>query len=466
MMLEHEKRMIQARMRLIMKPEWAFFGQLGLRLKLRARDTISTLCVDGRTLSYNPDFIMKMPFDHLVGVVAHEIMHCAAGHPMRLGKRHHRTFNEACDYAINSLIVAAGLQLPASALLDPEFDGKAAEGIYSVLYARKLARAKAKAEAEAKAQAEAKSNSKSQAQADDDDDEEGEDDGDGEGDGEGRSPGTDSDTDDQPDDGEGDDGDDGESHGDGAGSNAQDDDDAPAENVGGCGTFSAPSDDGTDQPLSEADAKELERDWQEAVAQTIAIAKKAGNLPGHLIEMFEEVRAPYVDWREQLRRFVDTSAKQDYTWTPPNRRYVAAGLYLPAVTSDGITDLVYVIDTSISMNSAALQCATDEVNAIIDSVKPDRVTVLLADEEVHKVEEFGPDDYPITVKAYGRGGTRFSPSFAKVEELGITPACLVYFTDLECYDFGPEPNYPVLWASTEREGRAPWGEVIHVVVDR
>ena len=45
-------------------------------------------------------------------------------------------------------------------------------------------------------------------------------------------------------------------------------------------------------------------------------------------------------------------------------------------------------------------------------------------------------------------------------------ARLIYFTDLECYHFGPEPEYPVLRAVTTDRSNHPWGEVIRVTVDR
>jgi predicted metal-dependent peptidase len=60
------------------------------------------------------------------------------------------------------------------------------------------------------------------------------------------------------------------------------------------------------------------------------------------------------------------------------------------------------------------------------------------------------------------GGTRFSPIFSEIENRDIAPACVVVLTDLCCADFGPQPDYPVLWVSTDPAGTAPWGEVIHL----
>jgi predicted metal-dependent peptidase len=117
------------------------------------------------------------------------------------------------------------------------------------------------------------------------------------------------------------------------------------------------------------------------------------------------------------------------------------------------------------MDVEALRQAISELNAIADDVQPDVVHVIECDTEVHAATEFGPDQHPIrAVTLHGRGGTRFAPVFEWVEEHQIGPDCLIYFTDLECSDFGPEPGYPVLWAATQ-EGDAPFGEIINVLAE-
>jgi predicted metal-dependent peptidase len=117
------------------------------------------------------------------------------------------------------------------------------------------------------------------------------------------------------------------------------------------------------------------------------------------------------------------------------------------------------------MDSEALQQAIAELNAIASDVEPDAVHVIECDTDVHAANEFGPDQYPIrAVTMHGRGGTRFAPLFEYVAEHELRPDCLIYFTDLECSDFGPEPDYPVLWAATEA-GNAPFGEIIRVIAE-
>jgi hypothetical protein len=130
-MTETERLMVKARTALLLSQP--FFGTLALRLKMVEDASIDTASVDGKSLRYNPAFVKTLAHAQRVGLIAHEVMHCAAGHPMRKGAREHQRFNEAADYAINPLIVGAGLELPEGALINPAFDGMAAEEIYAKL---------------------------------------------------------------------------------------------------------------------------------------------------------------------------------------------------------------------------------------------------------------------------------------------------------------------------------------------
>jgi predicted metal-dependent peptidase len=124
-------RIIEARNSLVLGQP--FFGALSLRLAVQENANIRTMAVDGQTLRFNPEWIDAAPFDEVVGVTAHEVMHCAAAHHARRGARDHGLWNRACDFAINPLLIAAGFRLPAGALVRDDFKGLSAEEIYSRL---------------------------------------------------------------------------------------------------------------------------------------------------------------------------------------------------------------------------------------------------------------------------------------------------------------------------------------------
>ena len=106
-----------------------FFGSLLFRLKGREQRSIPTMATDGESLYYNPEFVDTLNSATLAGVLAHEVMHPALQHHVRRSGRDPRRWNEACDYAINPLLLDAGLSLPDGVLVDHRFRGMSAEQI-------------------------------------------------------------------------------------------------------------------------------------------------------------------------------------------------------------------------------------------------------------------------------------------------------------------------------------------------
>ena len=78
-----------------------FFASLGLRLKPSPNWDIPTACVDGASLEYNPEFIEGLDKDQIVGLLGHEVMHCAGKHFARRGCRDMKKWNLAADCEIN-----------------------------------------------------------------------------------------------------------------------------------------------------------------------------------------------------------------------------------------------------------------------------------------------------------------------------------------------------------------------------
>src|SRR5690242_20345889 len=104
-----------------------FFGVLALGLELTEDATCKTAWTNGQSLGFSPAFVDTLTDDELKGLIAHEVMHCACGHPWRRDARDHTRWNEAADYAINAVLRDAGFALPSGALLDASYDGKWAE---------------------------------------------------------------------------------------------------------------------------------------------------------------------------------------------------------------------------------------------------------------------------------------------------------------------------------------------------
>jgi len=272
-----------------------FFGTLLFRLGARARSSIATMATDGVSLYFNPEFVEGLSSAELIGTLAHEVMHPALQHHTRRGGRNHRRWNMACDYAINPMLVDAGLTLPKDVLMDRRFRGMNAEEIYNRL------------------------------EAEDDQ----------------SSPGKDGDRIQQ-------------SSGERGEAQATEDPDAETpqvpETAGGIGQVL----DAAMDAESGSSVEEQAREWQMAVQQAENVARLAGKMPAGAARSLEAAKTASIDWRELLRRAWSETIPADYSWTRPNRRHIWNGLYLPGVTSERVGEVAIAVDCSGSIQARQL----------------------------------------------------------------------------------------------------------------
>ena len=199
--------------------------------------------------------------------------------------------------------------------------------------------------------------------------------------------------------------------------------------------------------------------------QAASVARAAGKMPGAVECTLRAAHREPLDWRALLRRFMLDTAENDYTWSYPNRRFIDAGLYLPSVRSEGMDSIAFIVDTSKSVAIPALQRTWAEIREIAAELRPVRIYVLQVDTELHRIDEYGPDELPELLDVKGRGGTDFRPGFRWIEEQCLHLACCLYFTDMECTRHpAVPPSYPVIWinqgSSPKERYREPWGERI------
>jgi len=218
-----------------------------------------------------------------------------------------------------------------------------------------------------------------------------------------------------------------------------------------------------DAPNQQEHAQQ-QAEWQVAMRQAAQMAKARGRLPASLGRLVDELVRPKVDWKSELRRFVQQAARNDYAWRRPNGRYLHAGLYLPSLYSEEMPPLVIAVDTSGSIGEKELRQFASEISAISDECRPSRIYVQYIDAMVHKVDEFEPGDV-VRIKPIGGGGTSFIPAFEWVEKHQVEPACLIYLTDMYG-DFPKQPpEYPVMWVATS-DRDAPFGETLRLEIEQ
>jgi len=429
------RKIIKARTNLLLAHP--FFGSLALRMEPKEDPHCATAWTDGRKLAYNPAYVTGLRSEQVVGLMAHTVMHPACQHHTRRKGRDHKLWNEACDHAINWILLDAGIELPPKFLDNPAYHGLTADEVYTELHSHRGEEMRP-------------------ALSDGDGDSDGEVDWDGVG----------------ASSGEGDDlGDDSEAGAGEAGGDGEVDDGSAGDDPGDVGSeqFGDPGGSGEVRDSAEeveggsSDEAGMDEIWELALAQAAQNAREIGDLPGGLERLIGEVLNPKLDWQELLSRYICDRAHDDYSWTPPNKRFLAMDIILPSLSHQKLPEVVLAIDTSGSVTESEMNQFAAEVSGILEAFDT-TIHVVYCDSEVKSTDSFGRVDLPLELAPEGGGGTDFRPVFNWITEEDMDPACLVYLTDLECLSFpGSEPQYPVLWAQVGQGGKVPpFGDIIEI----
>lgn len=213
-----------------------------------------------------------------------------------------------------------------------------------------------------------------------------------------------------------------------------------------------------DPSEGEGPSRGLADRWRERLVRAAQSMAYTGSGDPFGEEVLEGLAHPRLDWRAKLALFVQRTYAQDYSWIPPNRRYLPLSLYLPGTRTRSVGDLVVAVDTSGSIDPATAGTFLAEVSAISDLVGGSgRLFVLEADDEVRGFRQVvGGSPLPLTIR--GRGGTDFRPTFRFLDRQGeARPSGVVYLTDGAGEFPSRPPGYPVLWVVPEF-AEVPFGE--------
>jgi predicted metal-dependent peptidase len=217
-------------------------------------------------------------------------------------------------------------------------------------------------------------------------------------------------------------------------------------------------DDCLDADGSPAEQVQEAAEMKVKVAQAAQAAKMMGKLSANMQRLVEAVLQPKVSWVDVMWRFLQKARVDSRTFARPSRIFAAQGLYLPSITGEVMGEMLFAVDCSGSITPVQISQAAAEVTKVFEHFRPTKLHVVYFDSEVSHAEVYEPGDV-LAIKPHGGGGTAFSPVFRYAEEHGIEPVACVFLTDLHCRDFGPEPDYPVLWVSNGAD-KAPFGEVV------
>jgi len=404
-------KIIRARTNLLVSN--GFFGFLAMQLRLVEADDlfggeVTTMAVDGVSMFYHTEFTHRIDDRECEGVVAHEVMHCCFQHFARRGNRDPMLFNVAGDFVINADLISSGFKLPGQPIsADMCFDPTCKTKGY--MYDPKY-KGMTTEEVYDDLMKRAKEAQKKY------------------GTGEGKSAVV-----------------------------------LVGADPGGCGqVLDAPGD------TVKKDAVKTTWEQQVRAAVAVAAAQNAGNVPGSLQGLIQQLKKPKVSWRELTRRFVDQSLTKDYSWARISRRSASVGTLLPGLVSDRMHKLVCFIDISGSIQFELAREMVSEAAGALDQGTADCLVIAYADTKVQHADEYNQGDLVTCGRYYG-GGTAFSDSFRWLKENHPDASCVIYLTDLEVHDFGEDPGCPVMWAVYNHHQRyeqlsqnPPFGDPIHV----
>ena len=189
--------------------------------------------------------------------------------------------------------------------------------------------------------------------------------------------------------------------------------------------------------------------------------QQAGDIPGDVDIYLQEVINPKLPWNVILQNYFTAFAKDDYSWSRPNRMFMPDH-YLPSPFSEAVCNLAEAFDLSGSVSHEEISHFVTENLIIREMLSPEIITVIGFDTEITGIQEITPEMDLFTELAFkGGGGTDIDPVLQWA--IDNNPEVLLIFTDGEFAMPGKElhPTCPVIWLIHDNEDfTAPFGEVI------
>jgi predicted metal-dependent peptidase len=232
-------------------------------------------------------------------------------------------------------------------------------------------------------------------------------------------------------------------------------------------------------PLGEdEDMDEVQREWEQKIAQGVQDAAAIGNLPGWIKELAEELygHKSKLDWKLILRRFLTKNVPMGGTsFERLNRRqaYRARTILVPSNRSRQASNGVILVDTSGSMNTTQCDLALSEVEKILKTFPRCEVTMMMADTRLIEGSErvFHRSDFPLKVPQewMGRGGTDLSEAILEVGKMAKRRNWKWFLVVSDMYwaaTRSTNPGIPTIFVWTpmgqeaEPYARAPYGQLI------
>ncbi len=385
-----------------------FYGLLLMKMRFKLAESMETAATDGTFIYFSPSFMMDLSDKELDFVLLHEVLHAALQHCARGEHRDHERFNIACDIVVNSIILQENA-MDLSSISIAKFGGASMHLAPDGEEGYHYS-AEQVYEMLLDPSCSAKKGHK------------------------------------------------GSSH-------------MVHPVKGGKGTYR------DDHSLWSVESDpELRETWTARVVQAARAVEirdpsnSRGLIPGFAQRILRELTEPRIDWRLILNEFIQPEIN-DYSFSPPDRRFTDTPFFLPDYNQEGEGDevfhILFMVDTSGSVADEQLTEAIGEIKGAIEQFNGKlRGWLGYFDTVVVPPKAFEDVDSLLKIPPYGGGGTDFGVIFEyiRIHMYDPRPNYVVILTD----GYAPFPQesaamgIPVLWLLNNDMVQPPWGRVAHM----
>ena len=217
---------------------------------------------------------------------------------------------------------------------------------------------------------------------------------------------------------------------------------------------------------SKEELKKIKEEIKEGM-MSAAQAAGAGNLPGEIKRMIKDLTEPKMNWREILRQQIQSTIRNDYTFSRPSRKAWHTGAILPGMNFDETIDICIGIDMSGSIGNDQAQDFLGEVKGIMDEYKEYNIKLWCFDTKVYNEQDFTSDsgDSLLNYEIMGGGGTDFDCNWEYMKENDIVPKKFIMFTDGYPWGGWGDEDYCdtvfIIHSNRDRDLQAPFGATAH-----
>jgi len=212
--------------------------------------------------------------------------------------------------------------------------------------------------------------------------------------------------------------------------------------------------------------RKIKEEIKEGMMQA-AQAAGAGNVPGEIDRMIKDLTEPKMNWREIIQQQIQSTIKNDYTFSRPSRKGWHVGAVLPGMNFEETIDIAIGFDMSGSIGNDQAKIFLSEVKGIMDQYKDFKIKCWCFDTKVYNEQDFSQDggeeltDY----KLMGGGGTEFMCNWEYMKENDIQPKKFIMFTDGYPWGQWGEEDYCdtvfVIHGYHDKNFEAPFGVTTH-----